>query len=290
MTLVEPPPGAAGPPTFDAGWVGEDGSRAPFLCYAPDPSVNWSDELEGLHEESSRDHFIDVWTRATLLRPLRDLPAEAVIADLGCSTGYLLEELETAHPRATLVGVDLVEAGLSKAHELIPRARLLQADVCALPLGDASVDAVVSANLLEHVPDDRQALAEIGRILRPAGVAAMIVPGGKGTYDYYDRFLGHERRYARGELAGKARAAGLEVLEDRYIASLLFPVFWLVKKKNRLRYGNLEGEALARRVARDIAGTRDSRLGRGLRRLEEKLRLRLPFGIRNLVVVRKPSR
>ncbi len=288
MTLVEPPPGAAGPPDFDAGWITEDGSRAAFLSYSADPSVNWSDELEGLHEESSRDHFIDVWTRDSLAAPLHDLPPEAVITDLGCSTGYLLEQLERAHPEATLVGVDLVEAGLRKAHKLVPGARLLQADVCALPLADASVDAVVSANLLEHVPDDGKALAEITRILRPAGIAALIVPGGKGTYDYYDRFLGHERRYGRHELARKARAAGLDVLEDRYLASLLFPIFWLVKKKNRARHGGLEGEALERRVARDIAGTRDSRIGRGLRVLEEKLRVRLPFGIRNLVVLRKP--
>lgn len=290
MTLIHPPPGAAGLPAFDAGWLKEDGSRLPFLGYAEDPSVNWSERLEGLHEESSRDHFIDVWTRDSLARPLRSLPREAVIVDLGCSTGYLLKQLGTAHPEATLVGVDLVQAGLRKAHKLLPEARLLQADACALPLADDSVDAVVSANLLEHLPDDLKALAEIARILRPAGIAALIVPGGRGTYDYYDRFLGHERRYGRHELAKKARAAGLEVLEDRYIASLLFPAFWLVKKKNRLRYRSLEGEALEQRVARDIAGTRDSRIGRGLRALEEKLRVRLPFGIRNLVVLRKSPR
>ena len=41
------------------------------------------------------------------------------------------------------------------------------------------------------------------RILRPGARAVIVVPAGPGTYDYYDRFLGHERRYARGELAGQ---------------------------------------------------------------------------------------
>jgi len=118
----------------------------------------------------------------------------------------------------------------------------------------------------------------------------LVVPSGPGTFDYYDRFLGHERRYGRGELAGKARRVGLDVVEDRYIASLLYPVFWLVKKRNRLRYGRLEGAALEQRVAQDIAGTRDSRIGHALRRLEETLELRLPFGIRNLVVLHKRER
>ena len=286
MTIL-PVPGTEAVPPFDDGWVTGAEQRAPFLSYTDDPSVNWSDELESFHEESSHTHFIDVWTRASILGRIRLLPGDATIVDLGCSTGYLLEEIRAARPQATLVGIDLVASGLKKAHALVPDARLLQADARDLPLADESVDAVVSANLLEHILDDGRALTEIARILRPGGPAVLVVPGGPGTYDYYDRFLGHERRYGRGELAGKARSAGLEVIEDRYIASLIYPAFWLVKKRNRRRYGHLEGEALERRVARDIAGTRNSRIGSSLRWLEEKLKMRLPFGIRNLVVLRK---
>ena len=121
-----------------------------------------------------------------------------MIVDLGCSTGYLLEQLAAAHPDGLLIGVDLVASGLRKAHRHVPTARLLQADVCALPLEDASVDAAVSANLLEHVPDDRAALAELRRVLRAGARAVFVVPAGPGNYDYYDRFLGHERRYGRG--------------------------------------------------------------------------------------------
>lgn len=285
-----PPPGAATVPSFDGGWLVAGERRAPYLTYVGEASVNWSDELERLHEESSRTHFLDVWTRRSLLERIGAVPAAATIADLGCSTGYLLEDLRSLHPDASLIGVDLVASGLRKAHQLVPSARLLQADVCELPLVGGGVDAVVSANLLEHVPDDRLALAEIRRVLRPGGVAAIVVPAGPGTYDYYDRFLGHERRYARGELAGKAREAGLEVVADRYLASLLYPPFWLVKQRNRRRYGHLEGEQLEQRVAADIAGTSDSRVGRILWRLESGLRLRLPFGIRNLVALRSAER
>ena len=289
MTIVATPPGADSVPEFDNGWLTGGGERSAFLSYA-DEASNWSDDLEKLHEESSRTHFLDVWTRAAILARIRDLTSDAAIADLGCSTGYLLEELSDSHPRATLIGIDLVASGLSKAHVLVPGARLLRADACELPLVDGSIDAVVSANLLEHIPDDSRALEEIARVLRVGGSAVLVVPSGPGTFDYYDRFLGHERRYGRGELAGKARRVGLDVVEDRYIASLLYPVFWLVKKRNRLRYGRLEGAALEQRVAQDIAGTRDSRIGHALRRLEETLELRLPFGIRNLVVLHKRER
>jgi SAM-dependent methyltransferase len=285
--VLIPPPGRQSVPAFDGGWVTGNDTRAAYLDYAAQPATNWSEELEELHEEASRTHFMDMWTRESIIRRLPPVAVGGTIADLGCSTGYLLDDLSVRFPGVGLIGVDLVASGLEKAHALVPDARLVRADVCTLPLADESFDAVVSANLLEHVRDDSAALAEIERILRPGGLGVIVVPAGPSTYDYYDRFLGHERRYRRGELGRKARAAGLDVLEESFIASLLYPAFWLVKQWNRRRYDALAGEALRQRVAADIAGTSDSRVGRALWHLEERLPFRLPFGIRGLVVLQR---
>jgi ubiquinone/menaquinone biosynthesis C-methylase UbiE len=291
--LVFAPSITPGPPRYDEGWCLDDGRRVPYLSMIDDgEAVNWSDELEDLHEEASRTHFIDRWTRGALLQAIREVRPDATIADLGCSTGYLLEDLRAAHRDATLIGVDMVAAGLIKAHETVPSARLLRADVCRLPLADASLDAVLSANLLEHVPDDTAALREIARVLRPGAHVAIVVPAGPRTYDYYDRFLGHERRYGRRELAGKCRTAGLEPVADHFIAASLYPAFWLVKQSHRIRFRGLQGDALQARVSADIARTQTSRAGPVLWRLEERLGaagVRLPFGIRSFVVARRPE-
>jgi SAM-dependent methyltransferase len=290
--VIMPPSADAALPPFDEGWLTDGNRREPFLSYADDPSVNWSDDLEAMHEESSRTHFIDRWTRRAVLDRIVVPRSEATIADIGCSTGYMLEDLAGAYPDATLIGVDLIAAGLRKAHDNVPGARLLHADACALPIASASVDAVVSVNLLEHVPDDHAALAEIARILRPAGRAVIVVPAGPRTYDYYDRFLGHERRYGRQELASKCARAGLEPVDELGIAALPYPAFWLVKQHNRLRFDQLREEALAARVAADIERTSDSRLGVLAWRLERRLDragVRLPFGIRWLVAATKPG-
>jgi SAM-dependent methyltransferase len=267
-------------------------SSGPFVSHVEaGHAVNWSEELERQYEQSSHSHFIDAWTRRAILARMGPLRRGVSAIDLGCSTGHLLEDLRRALPDARLVGVDLVAGGLRKAHRKVPDAQLLQADVCSLPLPDASMDAVLSANLLEHVPDDARALAEVFRILRPGARAVIVVPVGPGNYDYYDRFLGHERRYARGELADRATAAGLEVLEDIHLGALLYPAFWAVKQRNRRRYDELRGAALEAKVKADVEHTGDSALGRLACLAEERLLargLRLPFGIRGLTVLTRP--
>ena len=293
LTIFRAPPGRPSVPAYEHGWHLSDGSVAPFLSYVqPDPSVNWSVELEQLHEESSRTHFLDRWTRSEIIERVEPLPPAPTIADVGCSTGFLLHDVRARFPAARLVGVDLIASGLEKAHDLVPSAALLRADACDLPIVDRSVDAVVSANLLEHIPDDRGALREFARVLRPGARAVMVVPAGPRTYDYYDRFLGHERRYGRRELASKCVEAGLDVVQDSYIGALLYPAFWLVKQRNRRVKSGLEGEALERQVAADIARTHDSRGGAltwDIERWLTGLGIRLPFGIRSLVVARRPG-
>jgi SAM-dependent methyltransferase len=265
----------------------------PFLACVPDEySVNWSQELEQLHEESSRTHFIDVWTRRAMLARLGELPSAPTILDVGCSSGYLLEDLRAHLPHADLIGVDLIASGLRAAHTHVPDALLLQADVRSLPLKDACVDVAVSANLLEHVNQDQQALAEMRRVLRPGGRAVVVVPVGPRMYDCYDRLLGHERRYARGELASKANRVGLTVLQDVHLGAPLYPAFWVAKKRNRRHSDHLTGDALEHKVKRHIDSTGESSLGQLACRVEELLlarRVRLPFGIRGMTVLERPQ-
>jgi SAM-dependent methyltransferase len=278
---------------LDQGSSEEEETTEPFLSFVPEEySVNWSEQLEELHEESSRTHFIDVWTRRAMLARLGPLPAAPTVIDIGCSSGYLLADLRERLPGATLIGVDLVARGLRKAHTLVPGALLLQADVCALPIKDACVDVAVSANLLEHVADDERALAEIVRTLRPGGRAVIVVPVNPEIYDCYDRLLGHERRYARGELARKAQSAGLRVLQEVHLGAPLYPALWAVKQRNRRRYEHLRGAALEQKVKSEIDRTAGATLGRLAWRLEELLLragVRLPFGIRGLAVLERPS-
>jgi SAM-dependent methyltransferase len=223
-----------------------------------------------------------------MLDQLGPLPEMPRILDAGCSTGYLLQDLVSELPNALLVGIDYVFAGLPLARMNAGFASLLQADAVNLPIAHNSIDVIVSANLLEHIPDDVAALKEFSRVLRPEARAIIAVPAGPQLYDYYDRFLLHQRRYGRQELHNKALLAGFSVVKTFYIGSLIYPLFFLLKKRNRLLRAGLNGLALAEQVSRDISVTQNSALGHRLVVIERSLLaagLNLPIGIRQVVVL-----
>jgi SAM-dependent methyltransferase len=285
-----PPPGVALVPPYRGGWLAANGPPAAYLDYlVGDEAFNWSDDLEALHTSPGSDHFIDTWTRRAVLDGLDlgriDRPS---VVDIGCSSGELLCDLVVEHPAAALLGVDVVPSGLAIAHALTPTVPLLRASALALPLPDDSIDAIASLNVLEHLADDVGALAEMNRVLRPGGRAAIVVPAGPGLYDFYDRHLKHQRRYGRGELRCKAESVGLRVLLDAYLGGTLYPAFWFIKKRNRWVERSVTPERERELVARQIAGTRDSRIGRLLCRCEHRAAragLRVPIGIRSIGVL-----
>jgi SAM-dependent methyltransferase len=100
-------------------------------------------------------------------------------------------------------------------------------DIQKMTFADRSFDLVICHNVIEHVPDDRAALAELFRVLRPGGVAllsAPLVDSWQETYENAavqspkDRDLhfgqyDHFRIYGR-DLYDRIRAAGFDISTD----------------------------------------------------------------------------
>ena len=278
-------------------WTGEtfllNGQSRAVLVYDQADS-HWSAELTDLHEaEAGSDHPIDLASRRLAVRSLVEhLPPEAAVPtvlDVGCSSGFVLEEIRRALPRVALIGADYILPPLEGLATRMPGLPLLQFDLRRCPLPDGCVDAVTALNVLEHIDDDRQALREVARVLRPGGVAHIEVPAGPGCYDVYDEQLMHHRRYRLGDLLEKSRAAGFEVLRGTHLGCLVYPAFWLVKQRGR-KLLSLSAEEKKALVARQIRGTSNSAVLGALLRCEEHLGrfVDFPFGIRCVAVLRKP--
>jgi SAM-dependent methyltransferase len=96
--------------------------------------------------------------------------AQARVLNLGCSTGIIDEYL--APHVGHIVGVDIDEpaVALANSRRRAPNVEFRVEDAMRLSFGDASFDVVVSSQVYEHVPDARQMMREIHRVLRPGGV------------------------------------------------------------------------------------------------------------------------
>lgn len=88
-------------------------------------------------------------------------------------------------PNKSLAGLLRPLAGHYESADIAPGRADLVLDIEAIDLPDASVDAVICFHVLEHV-DDRKALAELHRLLRPGGVAAIAVPIVEGWQQTYE--------------------------------------------------------------------------------------------------------
>ncbi len=142
------------------------------------------------------------------------------IVDVGCGTGANVELL-TGHGDVT--AVDAFEEALRFCAER-GIGGLVQARGEALPFADGSFDLATSFEVLEHVPDDASAAAELARVLRPGGRALITVPAYPWLWSEHDVALDHQRRYTRQGLVAVLEGAGLRVERVAHCVSVLLPV------------------------------------------------------------------
>lgn len=114
-----------------------------------------------------------IWPQEQPLFQRYDLPAEPGILDAGCGTGEITERLARVFPRATLLGVDIIDDHLARARTrcaaLGSRVRFENRSIFDLALPDASFDLVVCRHVLQAVPHAERVIAELVRVTRHGG-------------------------------------------------------------------------------------------------------------------------
>jgi SAM-dependent methyltransferase len=112
------------------------------------------------------------------------IPAGRRWLDVGCGTGALCAAIVERCSPSAVTGVEPSEGFLKTAKQnLAGRAAFYQGSATAIPLGDASVDVVVSGLVLNFVPDPRAALLEMSRVAGQGGVIAAYVWDYAGKMD-----------------------------------------------------------------------------------------------------------
>lgn len=166
------------------------------------------------------------------------------VLDLGCGAGrHAFEMLRRGadvvafdQDADELGGVLDLFAAMREAGEVAAggAADVKQGDALSLPFADGEFDRVVAAEVLEHIPDDTTAMAELVRVTRPGGTVAVSVPRWLPervcwalSAAYHANEGGHVRVYTRGQLRGRLEAAGLEAVGRDHVHGLHAPYWWL---------------------------------------------------------------
>jgi SAM-dependent methyltransferase len=155
------------------------------------------------------------------------------LLDAGSGTGANLLFLQQY---GTAFGLELFTRGIRFAHER-GIARLIQGSVAYLPIADASLDVVLSFDVLYclETPAEEAAIREMFRVLRPGGAVVMNVAALDMLRGDHSALGGEVRRYTKSDLRRKLERAGFTVKRITYTNAALFPITAAVRALQRLR-------------------------------------------------------
>src|ERR1700731_3226786 len=166
------------------------------------------------------------------------------IIDVGCGAGR--HAFEAYRRGADVVAFDRDAGELSRVEAILTAmadngeapasatAEAVVGDALALPYADETFDCVIASEILEHIPQDDAAIAELIRVLKVGGTLAVTVPRWLPervcwllSDEYHANEGGHVRIYRASELRDKIAGGGMELTHAHHAHALHSPFWWL---------------------------------------------------------------
>lgn len=196
-----------------------------------------------IYEDMYRLERTHWWFRARreiLTRIVREnVPRGGSILDVGCGTGFVLEELRDSYE---VHGIDDAEIAVrfchSKGLDFVERGVLGKT-----PLSRSSYDSVMFLDVIEHIDDDVGVLRAAADVLAPEGCVVVTVPALNILWSEHDVVHHHRRRYTRATLERAIRDAGLEPVWISYFNTILFPMIFAARMAGKLKKGGGASDA-----------------------------------------------
>ncbi len=154
------------------------------------------------------------------------------ILEVGCGTGHNLAMLSRF---GTVDALELDSEARALAEKRLgkPILRSPLPDLTDVP--ERHYDLIGAFDVIEHIEDDRGALASIARRLKPGGKFIMTVPAHQWMWSAHDVANHHQRRYSIRQLRGLVENSPLRLEQSGYFNSLLFPLAIAERLASKLR-------------------------------------------------------
>lgn len=161
-------------------------------------------ELENIFKEVPVDYYQKGIQKNTLQRlwhtgKLRNILSLAEknpdnILDVGCASGWFLNEVSKKFPKAKCFGIDLYEDAIKYGKRRYKKLNLVTADAHKIPFKDSTFELVICSEVLEHVLDSKKVVKEIRRVLAPNGIALIEMDSGNILFKTVWHWWTHMRK------------------------------------------------------------------------------------------------
>jgi SAM-dependent methyltransferase len=268
---------------------GQSPARNEFLSFAPELDAGnefiEADSFERLARLEGGSFWFRARSELIVWAVRRYAQSASSFLEVGCGTGFVMHGLHKAFPSMALTGAEIHGDALRFTRHRVPGAELLQMDARRIPF-DSEFDAAGAFDVIEHIDEDAEVLAQMGQAVRPGGLVLASVPQHRWLWSAADDFAHHRRRYRRGEIRRKAEEAGLEVEAVISFVSVLLPLLLASRVRQR---GNLESYDPSGELRFSRSLDRSLEAAMSLERWLIKRSLRFPAGASALMVARRPS-
>jgi len=168
---------------------------------------------------------------AELIRREVRLPADARILEIGCGTGHNLPMLSGF---GHVDGLELDDEAAALSEKRLGRG-IIRSPLPELDGVSNDYDLIGAFDVIEHIEDDRAALAAIATKLKPGGKFMMTVPAHPWMWTAHDVANHHKRRYSKRSLRALVEGSPMRLQKIGYFNSLLFPVAVAERTVSKLR-------------------------------------------------------
>jgi len=235
-------------------------------------------------ERVEREHWYYVGKRRIVRHWLQQSGAmhpRSKLLDCGAGTGAFAAEMQR---ELKCCAMDDHQESLEILRQRLPQDAIIEGNCTDIPLAADAFDAVTALDVLEHIPDDAKAAAELVRVLAPGGTLVVTVPAMMSLWSDWDVSLHHQRRYDKKSLLNLFAPLPVKIEHCSYINVVAMPLVWAARKARGLGLGastRAEDRIPSGLINRTLLS---SFVGPGCSRIE------FPFGVGLLLVARKNDR